>query len=1045
MARAATWLGAFWYVMALGVFVAAGAFATPAAAGNSKVVICHIPPGDPDNAHTITVSEKAVQAHLKHGDWLGECASGCLNSADCDDENLCTDDECLSNGECSHVAVDCDDSNVCTDDLCNPLEGCFYPPVSVTTGCNDGNVCTGGDACEAGICTGTDIPDCCRDESDCDDAEWCTDDSCDENNVCAYSPVDCSIQNDACWVGSCDSLASMCVAALVSCDDLNVCTEDLCDSVTGCYNPPTTNPPEPGIELTCGDGVDNDCDGFVDGADPDCAGLPCSGGYPGLVYGGYDYAGRPPDDLNQLIWACRQEAYDTCPDVGVQILEEACLVPFISGDSCVSCLTDGLACSACAEERWYQLNMVCANITLDACDCTATETPEISCDDGVDNDCDGLTDGDDGDCGECSSLPQGTVCRPPAGPCDIAEVCDGLHPTCPLDEFVESDIACRLAVDACDVAEFCDGNSAICPADSFAPAGTPCRDEDSCDGAGGCFSLCSGGALYPGLVYGGYDYAGRPPDDLNQLIWACRQEAYDTCPDVGVQILEEACLVPFISGDSCVSCLTDGLACSACAEERWYQLNMVCANITLDACDCTATETPEISCDDGVDNDCDRLVDGDDSDCAPACVPSDEVCDDGVDNDCDGLVDSEDGDCGIDALWTGTVTQVGGSSYPAQIAANGLDFDIAYPTLGCTGNLTLGEVSGNTYEFIETIGSGSCLSGGAVVLTVDGVTMQYAYFLPGTNELGAEGTLNRSVPLDGLWTGTVTQVGGSSYPAQIAANGLDFDIAYPTLGCTGNLTLGEVSGNTYEFIETIGSGSCLSGGAVVLTVDGVTMQYAYFLPGTNELGAEGTLNRSVPLDGLWTGTVTQVGGSSYPAQIAANGLDFDIAYPTLGCTGNLTLGEVSGNTYEFIETIGSGSCLSGGAVVLTVDGVTMQYAYFLPGTNELGAEGTLNRSVPLDGLWTGTVTQVGGSSYPAQIAANGLDFDIAYPTLGCTGNLTLGEVSGNTYEFIETIGSGSCLSGGAVVLTVDGVTMQYAYFLPGTNELGAEGTLNRSD
>ena len=639
MERTSTRVPVFWSLLAMSMFLGAGLlFATPASAGNSKVVICHIPPGDPDNAHTITVSEKAVQAHLKHGDWLGECASGCLNNADCDDENLCTDDECLSNGECSHVAVDCDDSNVCTDDLCNPLEGCFYPPVSVTTGCNDGNVCTGGDACEAGICTGTDIPDCCRDESDCDDAEWCTDDRCDQNNVCAYSPVDCSIQNDACWVGSCDSLASMCVAALVSCDDLNVCTEDLCDSVTGCYNPPTTNPPEPGIELTCGDGVDNDCDGFVDGADPDCAGLPCNGGYPGLVYGGYDYAGRPPDDLNQLIWACRQEAYDTCPDVGVQILEEACLVPFISGDSCVSCLTDGLACSACAEERWYQLNMVCANITLDACDCTAAETPEISCDDGVDNDCDGLTDGDDGDCGECSSLPQGTVCRPPAGPCDIAEVCDGLHPTCPLDEFVESDIACRLAVDACDVAEFCDGNSAICPADSFAPAGTPCRDEDSCDGAGGCFSLCSGGALYPGLVYGGYDYAGRPPDDLNQLIWACRQEAYDTCPDVGVQILEEACLVPFISGDSCVSCLTDGLACSACAEERWYQLNMVCANITLDACDCTATETPEISCDDGVDNDCDGLVDAGDEDCVPACIPTDEICD-GQDNDCDGSVD----------------------------------------------------------------------------------------------------------------------------------------------------------------------------------------------------------------------------------------------------------------------------------------------------------------------------------------------------------------------------------------------------------------------
>jgi hypothetical protein len=40
---------------------------------NEKVTICHIPPGNPDNAHTIRVSENAVDAHLAHGDTLGEC------------------------------------------------------------------------------------------------------------------------------------------------------------------------------------------------------------------------------------------------------------------------------------------------------------------------------------------------------------------------------------------------------------------------------------------------------------------------------------------------------------------------------------------------------------------------------------------------------------------------------------------------------------------------------------------------------------------------------------------------------------------------------------------------------------------------------------------------------------------------------------------------------------------------------------------------------------------------------------------------------------
>jgi hypothetical protein len=37
------------------------------------VDVCHIPPGNPDNAHTITISENALGAHLEHGDHVGAC------------------------------------------------------------------------------------------------------------------------------------------------------------------------------------------------------------------------------------------------------------------------------------------------------------------------------------------------------------------------------------------------------------------------------------------------------------------------------------------------------------------------------------------------------------------------------------------------------------------------------------------------------------------------------------------------------------------------------------------------------------------------------------------------------------------------------------------------------------------------------------------------------------------------------------------------------------------------------------------------------------
>lgn len=41
--------------------------------GGNKQEVCHIPPGNPNNAHTITVSASAVDAHLAHGDTLASC------------------------------------------------------------------------------------------------------------------------------------------------------------------------------------------------------------------------------------------------------------------------------------------------------------------------------------------------------------------------------------------------------------------------------------------------------------------------------------------------------------------------------------------------------------------------------------------------------------------------------------------------------------------------------------------------------------------------------------------------------------------------------------------------------------------------------------------------------------------------------------------------------------------------------------------------------------------------------------------------------------
>jgi hypothetical protein len=45
---------------------------------DNTVTLCHIPPGNPSNAHTITVGAAAADAHLAHGDYLGPCENGAV-------------------------------------------------------------------------------------------------------------------------------------------------------------------------------------------------------------------------------------------------------------------------------------------------------------------------------------------------------------------------------------------------------------------------------------------------------------------------------------------------------------------------------------------------------------------------------------------------------------------------------------------------------------------------------------------------------------------------------------------------------------------------------------------------------------------------------------------------------------------------------------------------------------------------------------------------------------------------------------------------------
>lgn len=215
-------------VLAFSVFVTAAAMlpAARAAAGGKaeKVAICHVPPGNPANAHTITVGTAAVEAHFAHGDYSGPCTAACRenrvacgHNAECC-SGLCADGTCVQpcaqDGSACGANGDCCGGN-CADGICAAACGADASPCE-----------TGGDCC-SGICTETTktcASDCtigpelhgpeCHTGLDCCEGEGvCILGLCYAEATCAAVGAACDIESD--------------VDALFCCFD-NVCLNGVC-------------------------------------------------------------------------------------------------------------------------------------------------------------------------------------------------------------------------------------------------------------------------------------------------------------------------------------------------------------------------------------------------------------------------------------------------------------------------------------------------------------------------------------------------------------------------------------------------------------------------------------------------------------------------------------------------------------------------------------------------------------------------------------------------------------------------------------------------
>ncbi len=168
------------------------------------------------------------------------CADICTSAADCDDDNLCTTDTCVTN-----VCVNTNNTEVC----------------------DDGDICTTGDACANGACvSGQPMEDCaeaCSTAADCDDDNPCTTDTCvDHLCINANNTETCDDENhctigDICASGACvggqalDPCPKACTTA-ADCDDTNLCTTDTCVDLL-CANTNNTDPCDDGNSCTSGD------------------------------------------------------------------------------------------------------------------------------------------------------------------------------------------------------------------------------------------------------------------------------------------------------------------------------------------------------------------------------------------------------------------------------------------------------------------------------------------------------------------------------------------------------------------------------------------------------------------------------------------------------------------------------------------------------------------------------------------------------------------------------------------------------------------------
>jgi hypothetical protein len=194
-------------------------------------------------AGTPVVCTASDQCHLAGvcNTGTGQCSNpNKANGSTCDDGNMCTQVDSCQAGVCTGATpVVCSASDQCHSvGTCDPSTGtCSNPNKPDGTTCSDSNACTQTDTCQAGFCVGGN-PVVCTASDQCHVAGTCAPATGVCSNPNASNGTACTDGNpctlsDSCQNGSCQSGAPKVCTALDQCH-----TAGTCDTSTGlCSNP----------------------------------------------------------------------------------------------------------------------------------------------------------------------------------------------------------------------------------------------------------------------------------------------------------------------------------------------------------------------------------------------------------------------------------------------------------------------------------------------------------------------------------------------------------------------------------------------------------------------------------------------------------------------------------------------------------------------------------------------------------------------------------------------------------------------------------------